>query len=79
MKKMIFSAIKGILLDLDPYSQVLSPKDFEELAKESRGRHYGIGVEVERSDSVLLILSVIKDSPAEKAGLLPGGSNIKTQ
>ena len=71
-EKIIFSAIKGILLNLDPYSQILNLKDFEELDKQTRGKHYGIGIEVERYGSNLLILSIIKDSPADKAGLLPG-------
>lgn len=71
-ESMVVSAIKGILLNLDPYSQILSVKDFEELNQESSGKHYGIGIEVERVKSHLLILSVIKNSPAEKAGFLPG-------
>ena len=71
-ENMIFSAIKGILLDLDPYSQILRQKDFEELKKEASGNHYGIGLEVERIDDALLVLSVLKESPADKASILPG-------
>ena len=74
---MIFSAIKGILLELDPYSQILSPKDFDLLKQESSGEHYGIGLEVERSDPFLLILAVLKNSPAHKVGLLPGDQILK--
>lgn len=76
-EKLIFSAIKGILLDLDPYSQILNPKDLDELERESTGRRRGIGIEVERSDSSLLILSVVENSPADKAGLLPGDQLLK--
>jgi len=71
-ESMIFSAIKGILLNLDPYSEILNLKDFKELDQETSGKHYGIGIEVERSKSSLVIVSIIKDSPADKAGLLPG-------
>ena len=76
-EKLIYSAVKGMVLSLDPYSQFLSSEDVEELKKASSGEYYGLGLEVEKKDSFLVVLSVLKDSPAHKAGFLPGDKILK--
>ncbi|MBC6415117.1 MAG: PDZ domain-containing protein [Bdellovibrionales bacterium] len=76
-EKLIAHAIKGMVLNLDPYSQVLTSKDLRELQKYSQGEYFGLGLEVERKDSFILVLSVLKDSPAHKIGLLPGDKILK--
>ena len=71
-KELIYSAINGILTDLDPYSQVVRGQDFQFLKTKSKGSYRGIGIKVERSNSSLVVLSILKNSPAHKQGLLPG-------
>ena len=76
-KKLISGAIKGMLRELDPYSQFLHPEDLQELKEEATGRLYGLGIQVEKKDHFLIVLSVLKKSPAEKAGFLPGDKIFK--
>src|SRR5690554_3148648 len=44
--KLLESAIKGMLSDLDPHSTYLAPKDYEELEESTSGEFGGLGIEV---------------------------------
>ena len=66
------SAIRGMLLDLDPHSSYLTPEEFEDLNDASQGRYSGIGVNVRPSDLKILVKQVIIGSPADEAGINPG-------
>ncbi|MDE0092811.1 MAG: peptidase S41, partial [Oligoflexia bacterium] len=71
-KTLVSGAIIGMLRELDPHSQFLLPEDLQELKDETTGHFYGLGIEIEKKDQFLIILSVLKNSPAEKVGFLPG-------
>jgi len=65
-------ALHGLLESLDPFSGYLSPReyaDFKEKQKNTRGE---IGATVAKRFGYLVIVSVLPDSPAEKAGLRSG-------
>lgn len=65
--------ISGMLKSLnDPYTRYLGEKEFAELKKETKGTFGGIGVYLIPKEEELLISSVVKDSPGEKAGLQQG-------
>jgi carboxyl-terminal processing protease len=66
------SAIQGLLGSLDPHSNYLDAKDYAELRREQESRFYGIGVTINRRNGRVHILSVIPDTPAERAGLRYG-------
>lgn len=66
------SAIQGMLRSLDPHSSYLDPKDYAELRREQESRFYGIGVTINRRNGRVHILSVIPDTPADRAGLRYG-------
>lgn len=65
-------ALNGMLLSLDPYSQLLSPKDYEDLQIHTQGNYEGLGIRIDIVDQVLTVISPIEGTPAYKAGLLPG-------
>lgn len=65
-------ALNGMLLSLDPYSQLLSPKDYEDLQIHTQGNYEGLGIRIDVVDQVLTVISPIEGTPAYKAGLLPG-------
>lgn len=72
-KELMRGAIKGMLESLnDPHSAYLTPESFEELLIHATGSLSGIGVEIVEDEGQILILRVIKDSPAEKGGLCEG-------
>lgn len=64
------SAIKGMTSALnDPYTVFMNNDEFEKLIKQSNGSMTGIGVNIANLDNKIVIVSPIKDSPAEKAGI----------
>ena len=76
-KTLISGAITGMIKELDPHSQFLLPEDLQKLKESATGQFYGLGIEVEKKDQFLIVLSILKDSPAEKAGFLSGDKILK--
>jgi carboxyl-terminal processing protease len=69
---LVRNALKGMLAALDPHSAYLPPRDFTEMNIEISGSFSGIGIEINREDGKLLVVSPIDDSPAHRAGIQPG-------
>ena len=64
-------AIKGMTNSLnDQYTVFLNQKEFDNLMKQSNSSIKGIGVTITPKDNKVTIVSTIKDSPADKAGLV---------
>ena len=67
------SAIKGLLLDLDPHSAYLEKQAAQAFDEDSSGAYDGIGVEVlQQPDGTVKIIAPIDDTPAQRAGLKSG-------
>lgn len=63
-------AIKGMTNSLnDQYTVFMNQKEFDNLIKQSNGSIKGIGVTITPKDNKLTIVSIIKDSPADRAEL----------
>lgn len=75
--KLLESAIKGMLSDLDPHSTYLAPKDYEELEESTSGEFGGLGIEVGMENGFVKVISPIDDTPAQKAGVQAGDLIIK--
>lgn len=71
-QEMVNHAIKGMLVGLDEYSELLDQQSYEDLLSRSEGQFGGIGIEVSLSDDFFTVVSVIKDTPAERGGILAG-------
>lgn len=68
--ELLEGAIKGMTNALnDPYTVFMNNDEFEKLMKQTSGSMTGIGVNVTSLDNKIVIISPIKDSPAEKAGI----------
>lgn len=66
-------AIKGMTNALnDPYTVFMNNEEFEKLMNQSNGSITGIGVQVAPKDNKITIISPIKGSPADLAGLKSG-------
>jgi len=75
---MTYGAIKGIAESLnDPYTVFMDPKESKEFNESLEGTLEGIGAELTVEDKKLIVVSPLKDSPAQKAGLLPGDTILK--
>lgn len=72
-RKLMQSAIRGLLLDLDPHSAYLVRSDADTLHERTDGSYAGIGVEVQQQpDGTILVIAPIDDTPAARAGIRAG-------
>ncbi len=68
----INGAINGMIDALgDPYSDYMNQEEASSFNDSISSSFQGIGAEIQALDGVITIVSPIKNSPAEKAGLLP--------
>jgi carboxyl-terminal processing protease len=61
----------------DSYTYFLTPEEFQESKDELHGTFEGIGAELGLKQGQIVIVSPLKDSPAEKAGLLASDIILK--
>lgn len=74
----MWGAINGLLESLnDPYSYFFTPEEAEELKVDLSGEFFGVGMEVGMREENLVVITPLKNSPAEKAGVLPGDIILK--
>lgn len=71
-KKLIESAINGMLTSLDPHSSYLDADSFNYMSEQTKGKFGGIGIEITMDNGLVKIVSPIDDTPAAKAGLKAG-------
>lgn len=71
-KKLIDGAINGMIDSLDdPYSDYMDTSEAKSFDDTISSSFNGIGAEIQQQDGYIMVISPIKDSPAEKAGLKP--------
>ena len=71
-KKLIESAISGMLQSLDPHSSYLSAESYKDMQVKTKGKFGGLGIEITMEDGVVKVVSPIDDTPAAKAGMQSG-------
>lgn len=72
-KALMSSAIRGLLLDLDPHSAYLEHDAAEAFDEDTSGAYDGIGVEVlQLPDGKVRVIAPIDGTPAARAGVKPG-------
>src|SRR5665213_3358612 len=66
-------ALRGLLESLDPYSGYLSPREYSDYKDTQKNTTHGeIGATVSKRFGYIVVVSVLPDGPAEKAGLRAG-------
>lgn len=79
-EKLKEGAIKGYIEGLeDPYTEYISKEDMQDYLEDTMGNFVGIGIYMVKDTQTnkIMVLSPIKNSPAEKAGIQPGDYIIK--
>ncbi len=72
-ENMVYGAIKGMVKGLDdPFTVFMTPEESKQFNDSLEGKLEGIGAELTVKDKNLVIVSPLRKSPAEKAGLLSG-------
>lgn len=76
-KDLVYGAIKGMVGELDPYSQFMDPQSYKDMREDTRGSFGGLGIEISIRNNQLTIISPIDGTPAERAGIQPGDEIMK--
>jgi len=76
-EELLMRAIRWMVHSLDPFSAYMSPDELKEMETETRGQFGGLGIEITKKDYYILVISPIEDTPAWRAGILPGDRIIK--
>lgn len=69
---LVDKAIPQILSDLDPHSVYISAKDVQQATDDLKGSFSGVGIEFVIRNDTIHVQGVIKNGPAEQAGILAG-------
>jgi carboxyl-terminal processing protease len=75
--QLIQGAIKGMITALDPHSGYLEPDYFTDLQAQTKGEFGGLGIEITIRDGLLVVVSPMEGSPAERSGLKSGDVIVK--
>ncbi|NUN08553.1 MAG: S41 family peptidase [Ignavibacteriaceae bacterium] len=76
-QKLVESAIKGMLNELDPHSVYIPAKQMQTVEEEFKGNFEGIGIEFQIVNDTLTVVSPITGGPSEALGILSGDRIIK--
>lgn len=77
-KKLIEGASRGMVEAVgDPYTVFFNKSDAQQFEKDLDGTFSGIGAEIGKKGSSLVVISALDSSPAHKAGLVPNDMILK--
>lgn len=75
---LIRGAIEGLLKTLnDPYTVYMAPEELKGFIDSIEGNYVGIGIQMQPGETYPQILNIFENTPAGKAGILPGDMVIK--
>ena len=77
LDSLVDTAIPQILSDLDPHSVYISSKDAQIAADDLKGSFSGVGIEFVIREDTVHVQGIIKNGPAERAGLLAGDKIVE--
>lgn len=76
--ELVYGAIKGMVSAWgDPYTRFLDPDGLAEEEIGLEGQYGGVGMYIGERDGMVLVISPIEDTPAERAGLKPKDQIVK--
>lgn len=79
LDKLMTGAIRGMLNTLDPHSQYLTPKQYEDLMVSTHGSFGGLGIEIDIRNGWLTVIAPIEGTPAYRAGIRGGDRIVKIE
>ena len=78
MQDRVYGLIAGVAESLDdPYTYFLPPVENKQFTDDMSGAFEGVGMEIAIRDEILTVVSPLKGSPAERAGIKAGDLVVK--
>ena len=77
MDKLADTAIQAMLAKLDPHSVYIPAQELQQVNEDLAGKFFGIGIEFNIFNDTLNVITVLKDGPGFKAGLVTGDKFLK--
>lgn len=71
-RRLVEAAIRGILQELDPYSNYISPEEMQDFKTSVEQQFGGIGIQITMEGGQLKVLSPLVGTPAYRAGIQAG-------
>ena len=65
------AAVTGLMNSLDPYSKYMAADSFSKSMRDTEGKYGGLGMVITMKDNRLHVVKTMKNSPAQRAGILP--------
>ena len=76
-RNLTYSAIKGMVGSLDPHSEFLDARDYQQLQDDTQGQFGGLGLVVSMRDGYVTVIAPMEDTPGFRAGILTGDRIVK--
>jgi len=71
-KDLMYGAIRGMLMTLDPHSQFYSKEDYQAMREDISGEFGGLGIQITVRKGKLTVIAPLEDTPAWDAGIKAG-------
>lgn len=71
-RQLVEAAIRGMLSELDPYSNYISPKQLDRFRAGVEAEFGGVGIQVSAEKGHLKVISPLVGTPAYRAGMMAG-------
>lgn len=78
-EELVQGAMKGMLSTLDPHSEFMEARKYDDLRDDTEGAFGGVGIVVGLRENVLTVVSPMEDTPAYRAGILAGDKIVRIE
>ncbi len=71
-KRLVYSAIGGMLQTLDPHSSFMDPDYYKRMRERQEGQYFGLGITIQVIEHDINVVSLFEGTPAYKKGVRRG-------
>jgi len=75
---LVYGALKGMVAAWgDPYTRFVDPESLKDEEIDMRGEYGGLGIYIGQRDGMIVVISPIEDTPADRVGIKPQDQIVK--
>ncbi len=74
---LVYGALKGLMSTLDPHSEFLEPRKYDDFRDDTEGAYGGVGLQISLRGDYLTVIAAMPDTPASRAGILAGDQIVR--